>query len=464
MVLAVMIALTINVIRFSVLDTVPPGGHVDEVANSVLLQCIASEGVDAGLDKPHLYGYPGYSYEYIVPGAVWVKMFGFSVASIRAFSVLFIVIALLGIMMLARRLWGWECAMWALLAASVCPWLWPVSRIGYEAQSALPFFVWAMFFFFRSNGWKDMVIAGFLWAVSAYAYPPFRMNVVLMLLPIFLMKWKWHGVRIWPSVIFLGVAAVMGIPLITRILNGSVTQYFSNISIFSAEFLASQGKTSSWTDILGLLWKYYSMHLDPVYLFVKGGGTVMYMTGFGGLFGPLEIVGILGAMAWFLRQALKNGKKSDPGSDVFWGAVLLLGFLIGILPVAFTQYNVPNALRTMAAWPFAILFVAFFLWRWSLKIRGLGIIMACVGAVFMTGYLQHYFTHYAAQNRMDFGVYYNEIARQSKTQLDWMKFVVACGGDGMKARYYLMQYGGASCSEANTFYMSVSDRFNTRGW
>ena len=53
---------------------------------------------------------------------------------------------------------------------------------------------------------------------------------------------------------------------------------------------------------------------------------------------------------------------------------------------------------------------------------------------------------------------------EAKSTADWAKFVVACGGDGMKARYYLMQYGGASCTQANQFYMTISDKFKTRGW
>ena len=464
MVLAVMIALIVNGIRFMGLDKTPPGGHVDEVSYGVLLQCISSEGIDAGMDRPRLYNYPGYSYDYILPGSLWVKMFGFSVTSMRAFSVLFVVLGLIGVVMLARRFWGWECAMWAALVASVCPWLWPVSRIGYESQIALPFFVWALVFFFRSNRWSDMVIAGFLLAVSAYAYPPFRMNVPLMLLPIFLLKWKFHGIKLWPTVIFLGVLTVTVVPLIARILDGSVSRYFNNISIFSPAFLASQGKTSSLPDLLGLFWKYYSMHLDPVYLFLKGGGTVMYMTGYGGLFGPVEIVGILGAVAWLLRGLWKNGNTVDISSDMFWGFVLILGFLIGILPVAFTQYNVPNVLRTIAAWPFAVLFVSFFLWRWSSQWRGLGIAMAFLGAVFMAGYLHDYFLTYSERNKMDFGISYKELAMEAKSTADWAKFVVACGGDGMKARYYLMQYGGASCTQANQFYMTISDKFKTRGW
>ena len=462
--LVIAVALTVNVIRFMGLDTTPPGGHADEVANGALLQCMATEGLDAGLEKPHLFGYPGYSYEYLYPGALWVKVFGFSIPSIRAFSVFFIVVALLGVVMLARRFWGWECALWAFLAASVCPWLWPVSRIGYEAQSALPFFVWGMFFFFRSNSWRDMVLAGILFPISAYAYPPFRMDVALMLLPMFLIKGKIEGVKIVPGVIFLGVMTVTAMPLITLILKGSLSHYFNDISIFSPAFLASQGKTSSLIDLAGLVGKYYTMHLDPVYLFTKGGGTVMYMTGFGGLFGPVEILGIAGAAVWLLRGFWKKKNMDAVKSDLSWALLLLAGFFIGLLPVAFTQYNVPNALRICAAWPFAILFVAFSLWRWSSKVRGLGIAAALIGAVFMAGYLQHYFTTYSQRNKLDFGVKHYAMARQAKTTVDWAKLVVACGDDAMKARYYLMQYSGASCTQANTFYMTISTQFHSRSW
>jgi len=59
---------------------------------------------------------------------------------------------------------------------------------------------------------------------------------------------------------------------------------------------------------------------------------------------------------------------------------------------------------------------------------------------------------------------YKELAVNAKTDIDWLKFIVTCQGDGMRARYYLMRYRGLTCNQADKLYMEVSGHFKSRSW
>ena len=86
-----LICLAALLLSYWQLDRIPYGFHVDELAGSVTIGCLTTEGVDA-----HNVAYPVFSNvnygtpkppTYIYPGIVWGKAFGYSVASLRALSV-----------------------------------------------------------------------------------------------------------------------------------------------------------------------------------------------------------------------------------------------------------------------------------------------------------------------------------------------------------------------------------------
>jgi len=186
--------------------------------------------------------------------------------------------------------------------------------------------------------------------------------------------------KLWPSLLFGGVLAVTLIPLAQLTLQGSLTQYFNDISIFSEKFLTSVGKTNSLIDLWTIYWKIYGMHLNPVYLFVHGEGSVMYLTKFCGLFSWLDIAGLIAGIVWTVQFFKSPQTSAEEKQFLPFLGLALLAFFLGIMPVGFTHYNVPSVMRISGAWPFAMMFTAFFIWRYSLKIRGLGIaliVLAC---------------------------------------------------------------------------------------
>ena len=467
LVLPALVILAVNVVRFTGLSVAPPGVHTDESIDSVEIQCLATEGVNAsGIRYPffsvmnHITKPPNYLY----PGIVWVKVFGASAESLRAFSAFFIMTAVIGLFFLGGALFGIEYGAWLALAGSLSPWMWPVSRVGYDSLVSVPFLVWGLYFLFRSNRWHDHVGAGILLLGSMYGYATFRMAVPLMLPFILLYKYRRDGFRWKPFIALVITMTALFIPLVMVTLKGTFSSYFDSVSIFSRDFLASIGSSGSFSELWNIYWHIYALHLAPEYLFGHGGGSVIYLTRFCGLFGWLDMIALAGALAWFIRLGLHGWGPDKERRHIWFVLTGLAAFFIGIVPAGFTQYNVPSLIRTSPAWPFAMMLGAFFLWRWSCKIKGIAFGFLGGAVLFASLYLNDYFVNYPRINQMDFGVPYYQMAVAAKTPVDWAKFVVACGGDGVRARYYLMMYNGMTCSQANDFYMTVSGHFHSRGW
>ena len=108
--LIIVVVLVLNVLRFWKLDTIPYGFHVDEVGSAVTMQCLAQSGCDAELRRWPLFGFMEYGQDkppiYIYPGILWVKVFGSTVPSLRAYSVFALLAGILGLFFLSKELYG----------------------------------------------------------------------------------------------------------------------------------------------------------------------------------------------------------------------------------------------------------------------------------------------------------------------------------------------------------------------
>src|SRR5579863_7387082 len=89
--LIILVVLVLNILRFWKLDAIPDGFHVDEVGSAVTMQCFSERGCDAELNPWPLFGSMEYGQDkpptYVYPGILWTKIFGTTVASLRAYSV-----------------------------------------------------------------------------------------------------------------------------------------------------------------------------------------------------------------------------------------------------------------------------------------------------------------------------------------------------------------------------------------
>src|SRR5581483_4500059 len=91
-------------------------------------------------------------------------------------------------------------------------------------------------------GW---VCAGFLMALSAYAYPPMRVQIILFLPALFYWEYRRGQLNKRAVLFFLGSALVFAIPLVRATLNGEIQGRFQMLSVFSPYFLMSKYHSTS---------------------------------------------------------------------------------------------------------------------------------------------------------------------------------------------------------------------------
>ncbi len=494
--LMVLVIVVVNVTRFIDLDKSPPGFHVDEMGAAVTSYCLATEGVDAkGISYPVFsdlnYGSPKPP-TYIYPMALWLKVFGLSRASVRALSAMFIVLSILGLFIFGRLTVGWSYGLWAAFFASISPWIWTFSRIGYESSSCVTYLIWAMVFIACGPRTLYMIAAGFFLSCAMYAYPPMRVHVPLML-PFLI----WYGTKKLNlkfkhfSIFFLSLFA-FSIPLIIKVLNGSLQQRFNELSIFAPEYWKTLGinHPGVW-DYAYLFFNNMLKHFQPNFLFLHGDQAIVHSTQFSGEICWLGILTLIAGIIWILFKLLpcvsyprkrvsrisevnssgnldehKTGcptktfghdnTKKNP-SPLF----LFANIVIGIVPAALTYDGSPHALRSIGAWPFVILTLALIMYTisrdWPIMLP-LGVI---TGMLFSFFYLKDYFQVYPKKSWGMFNTWSTEQAQAAKSEKDWLKFMIVNYGKDLNVRYYLMEREGVGCFESATIWEKINQKVIT---
>lgn len=462
--LVLLIAVTVNAFRFYDLENTPIGAQVDELSSSVTLQCLATEGVDAhGRHYPLFsdlnYGTP-LSPNHLYLGMFWVKAFGHSVASLRALSATYLVVTIVSLFFLARLMFGSGYGWWVVLAASLSPWVWSLSRVAFESLVALPFFVWGLYFVLSGQRFRNYALAAVFFALSMYGYPPMRLSVPLLIMLVWGYTWLAArtqgegGVQKRFFFLLLLILAVLIAPMVKLILDGSLTRRFNEISIFAD---SSAWKAGWWPGVrhyAGMFGKNFVLHLSPDYLFIKGGGNGINLARGGGILAWHEVIGLLAVAAIFIKAVWHKIRGMRPvlGRGACWCLFLLAGFLLGIVPSALTTSDLPNSLRMMVSWPFAVLLASYGLWRMTEKWTLLSVPVLAVAVVFASFYLKDYFKNYNSYAGHWYQPWVKARALSAKTEMDWISFVASIHGQDYHVRYYLMRYHKDSCSSSREKY------------
>ncbi len=451
--LIILTIIVINILRFCWLDDVPYGFNVDELAGAVSIQCLETQGTDAhliphplffeqhyGTPKPPVYAYPA---------ALWVKIFGPTVDKLRAFTAFFNVLTVIGIFFVGRLLLGTSYGLLGAFIASLSPWCWNLSRIGYESTFCATFIIWGLFFFLRSPKVLDKVWAGLLFACALYVYPPARMQVPLFLITLFIYQFQIKTLNKKNFIAFVLALVIPCIPLIHGTLFGNLQERFKGISIANEEFLHSIGKTKSIHDLSEIFLKNYFSHFTPQYLFVTGDPSWEHSTQHVGLLSWVEILGLL-CLVGFLIFQFKATRAHH-----WWLIFLFINILISIIPAALTQGGLPSNLRTVSALPFSCLLLAYGLWMLTQRWQATFIIVTVTGIIFAFVFLRGYFTVYPKESMGWFSFWTKEEALHAKTKEDWVKFMVRYQENDYHFRYYLMNYHGDSCSSSRAMWMDM---------
>lgn len=457
-----LIVVIVNVIRFIGLEQSPPGFHVDELSGAVTVQCLSQEGIDA-VDNPFPlfadlnYGSPKPP-TYIYPAVVWTKMFGYSIQSFRAFSGFITVCAIMGLFLLAARLFSIQTAFWVVLTASISPFVFQVSRIALEACLAPCMIIWGMYFFLRSDKWYNAVLSGIFLVLAMYSYPPARLFVPLLFLPLVCLRFSLFKINLRFLCLVSGVMILTGIPLAIGILNGEYMGRFNKISIFSREFLSESGKSKSAADLSGIFISNYLKHLNPDFLFFSGDTNYVYSTGRFGLLSWLDSIALLSGGMILISYLLKRSiwRSAMPRRSAGVIGFLIAGVMLSIVPSALTWQDIPHSLRIICVWPFLALLLGYILFQTSELVGQFRYLILGLACFFIWSYGRHYFLTYPSQAYWMFNGLTKEEVLNAKSREDWVRFMYKYRHKNFHLRYYLMNYlKGQNCSTTQKIWKEV---------
>ncbi|MFH0752999.1 MAG: hypothetical protein V2A70_00360 [Candidatus Omnitrophota bacterium] len=458
-----LLILAVNVFRFINLENIPYGVQIDEQTSGVTLACLAQEGTSP-LGNTHypLFGYNSFGTPttptYMYPGLLWVKAFGFSMGSLRAFTAFSLIIALWGLFAIGKTIGGTRCGLWIMAAASISPWTWTLSRIAWESTFMLPFLIWGLFFCLIGKKYWHFMAAGFLMCAAAYSYPPARLQIPFTLATLTI--YGWLVLRWKPSqIITLGLAfLITGIPLIIMYLNTtSMAARFNELSITNPAFLARIGKTASPFDLLTIICQNFLTFLTPDFLFFKG--TPLNMTLTTGRQGIMSWLDVTAVLVLFPAIFLNRKNRPLPVPAMLFAGLLIINLLIGILPATLISIDNPHPLRTVGSWPFAMLATGIIIHKLTERFAWTTIPAILIPTAFACVFLTQYFKQYPKESAGMFSVWTLTEARKAKTENEWMDFLYRYHPHMFTSRYFLMRYHGDSCAAARTTWEKLYPMF-----
>jgi len=309
-----------------------------------------------------------------------------------------------------------------------------------------------------------MCLAGIFLAAAMYSYPPIRFQVPLMLIPLVFFCRKKYQIK-WKNVVLLGlVLTVILIPLAQNTLNGKLQKRFNQISIFSNDYLKSINASHDWLSLSKIFLNVYAFHFHSDFLFFKGDPSYVHSTRHFGILSWMDILA-LGIGIFFLLMFFFKKKKANNPLYIHreWVIFLLISMMIGVIPSALTNSEIPNSLRIMGSWPYLSLLSVFLLWQACEQCWGMWLIVVLTTAIFAFSFLRVYFFVYPDESKGMFGYWTLEEASQLKTDEDWLKFLLLYRHDDYHARYFLIHYRGISCSQSEKIWDNLRDYLISQG-
>jgi hypothetical protein len=463
-----LLCLIAALISYYQLDRTPYGFHVDEFTGSVNIGCMATEGVDAhGIHYP-LFAITGYGTPkpptYIYPGIIWAKFFGYSAPSLRALSVTVHLLGIAGLFFLAEIFFGWRYALICITLASISPWTWGLSRVAFESLFSVTFIIWGLCLFFKRPTLLNTILSGFFFVAAIYSYPPFRLVTPLMILTLIIYS-QWKNPRTFSSWLVFAFSLIAPvIPLVQKTLTGEIQKRFDQISIFSRDYLNAIHSPGHWGDIAGIFINNYWQHFSWDFLILTGDPSYVHSTRHFGILSWLDVAALMLAFIWLCLLLMQKYVRNNPLIvQKYFIIFLIINILIGVLPAALTNSELPNSLRITGSWPFVCLLSGYLLWQACELWWGSWVAIALMAVIFAGVYFNVYFRVFPQEGKGMFAYWTLEEANQLKTEDDWMKFVYVYRYKDYSARYFLMQYHGLSCSQSMDMWEGMGKLLKSRG-
>ena len=397
------------VLRFVGLEHSPPGFYGDEFRAALHMICLGETGEAAYRERWPIFvsgaGGGFYTPPFLYFGAVWAKLFGYSIPSFRAIAAFFSVLTIVALHGWVRRTAGPEIAAWSVFVAALSPWSFQFSRIAWDPPLAPAFLMLGLWAWFQARAVPAGLLSGALVALAMYAYPPMRIQAPLVFGALFVVELARRRLRARAFVAFALSSTLVALPLLLLTFIGEFNQRGMAEAVFSPEFVnANRGADSPIVFIVKTTLANFSAHFSPGYLFFTGDANGRHSTQRIGELGFVEVLAVGIGLMLILERAFAGGMRTaGNGTGGAWGTRHLVFFccfavLAGILPAALCYTGVPHALRSIGAWPFQAVVFGFVLSRFARRGPRAVMVIAAV-AVLHSAYFAHaYFVEYPKIN------------------------------------------------------------------
>ncbi len=319
-------------IRSVELDWVPPALNSDELLKAFDGASVWRTGKDHhGALWPLFFKQSGeYSPPlYIYYAGLFAAPFGMNAYTVRLPSAVLGTLTVLFTFLYVRELWGQRAGWVAALLVMLSPWNVHYSRIGWEAISYPLLLLAGLWLFTRwtkQTKWYELILSTLCFALTFYSYPAARLYTPLVLLALVALHhralWEHFKQTVFAFAFFVLISSPYAIAMLHYAEQMQARWKF--LSIFQQD-----------NPIL-LFAQHYFMHLDPLFLFVKGDSNPLHSIQSLALpiLFPFFVIGLIAIIRHPNRNTL----------------FLLFWFLTFAVPssLTFDRYNIdsmPNALR-----------------------------------------------------------------------------------------------------------------------
>lgn len=427
----IIVAIAALAIRFVGLGDAPPGFHIDEAVDAAHIVCLAETGADAN-GRPFPInavwqaptGAVVFPASNLYPGVAWVTVFGYGVASLRAYGVALSVVLTVATAGVAFNFFGRPGFAWALLLGAVTPWMWDLSRtlLAAGGLAGLAAAMIAVFLLTRDANTRPVgslaAAAAGIGFATALGYNNTRAIAVLMAVLLVVPMVLRGRMAFRPLVAFLIGGVAGGVPVLTLLGSGTLLERSATVSIFDTSWLEQTG-TSGVPGVIAAVVRHLALHLSPSFLFISGDGELRHNSGITGQLGWLELIlTLLIPVAIWL--AWRSGVTRVPRTYL---ALVGVGVFVGLATASLTTSALPHAQRAIGAVPFIVLgltaVAVIISERWNYTPAFAALLCLVFGAWF----LPQYFSEFPEASTENFNTFVRSAADTAEARADMGSFV-----------------------------------------
>ena len=356
-------------IRMASVPFSPPGFFLDEAASGAHVVAMLHHGTNAHQEAWPLFSASlggGYTTPiYLYPLTGWAAVFGPSELSLRLFSQVSTIAAIL-ILALAMKWWvGKRGVLAAAIVGLALPWGWLQGSLAWD-PALVPLFVAISFlgftWLFHASSLSQKKISYFLLPLSllalAYLYPPCRVSAPLLFIGAYWLLYIKRRVSIRAIFITCLAAAVIATPLFAFMLEPEALDRSKQLSVFYSVGIF-EGIFRAIGNLLLLL--------NPVFLFITGDPNLRHSTAIAGMLGVGAFLPLLALAVYIAKKRPRITLKTLLRNNTQLLVIIsIFCSLAGLLGSALTNEGQPHSLRATAAWPFLVILLTL---GWMILVR-----------------------------------------------------------------------------------------------